>query len=116
MALLEECDRYWRSGIPESLRVLQAGVTLRGVRRDVRSEWAARAERFGGPVLVVWGEDDIVLPLAHARAAAELFPRAAVRTIPDAGHLVMLEQPQAFHDVVLPFLRARSAEGVRSNE
>ena len=112
--LLEECDRYARSGIPETLRVLQAGVTLRGLRREIRSEWLARAGRYAGPVLVVWGEEDIVLPVAHARAATELFERAALRTIPDAGHLVMVEQPAAFHSVVLPFLRAHSREALRS--
>jgi pimeloyl-ACP methyl ester carboxylesterase len=110
-ALLEECDRYSTRGIPETLRVLRAGVTLRGVRKDVRAEWIAHAHRYAGPVLVVWGEDDAVLPLAHARAAEELFPRATLRTIPDAGHLVMVEQPEAFMDRLLPFLRAhRRAE------
>ena len=114
--LLEQCDRYARSSVPETFRVLQAGVTLRGLRRDIRSEWLSRAERYQGPVLVVWGEDDIVLPIAHARAATELFRRAALRTIPDAGHLVMVEQPEAFHSVVLPFLRAQRPEAVRSDE
>lgn len=114
-ALLEECDRYSRSSIPETFRVLQAGVTLRGLRPDIRKEWLARAGRYEGPVLVVWGENDAVLPLAHARAATELFPRAALRTIPDAGHLVMVEQPEAFREVVLPFLAragfARPSDG-----
>lgn len=112
--LLEECDRYARKGLPETFRILQAGVTLRGLRPDIRSEWLARAGRYVGPVQVVWGEDDVVLPVAHARAATDLFARAALRTIPDAGHLVMVEQPEAFHRVVLPFLRAHSREAVRS--
>lgn len=114
--MLEECDRYARSGIPETFRVLQAGVTLRGLRPDIRSEWLARAGEYVGPVLVVWGDDDVVLPVRHARAATELFERAALRTIPDAGHLVMVEQPEAFHSVVLPFLRAHSREAVRSDQ
>ena len=114
--MLEECDRYARRGLPETFRVLQAGVTLRGLRPDIRSEWLARAGLYGGPVLVVWGEDDVVLPVAHARAATELFERAALHTIPDAGHLVMVEQPEAFHSVVLPFLRAHSREALRSGQ
>lgn len=114
--MLEECDRYARSSVPETLRVLQAGVTLRGLRRDIQSEWLSRAGRYRGPVLVVWGEDDIVLPISHARAAAELFPRAVLERIGDAGHLVMVEQPEAFHRVLLPYLLAQRAEAVRSNE
>ena len=110
--LLEECDRHSARGIPETLRVLRAGVTLRGVRRDVREEWAARAARYTGPVQVIWGTDDLVLPIAHADGAAELFPRAPLHAIPDAGHLVMVEQPGAFMRALLPFLGA--AKGVVS--
>ena len=108
-ALLEECDRHSARGIPETLRVLRAGVTLRGVRRDVREEWAARAGHYAGPVQVIWGTEDLVLPIAHADGAAELFPSAPLHRIPDAGHLVMVEQPRAFMRVLLPFLAAAKA-------
>lgn len=108
-SLLEECDRHSARGIPETLRVLRAGVTLRGVRRDVREEWAARAARYLGPVQVIWGTDDLVLPIAHADGAAELFPRAPLHPIADAGHLVMVEQPAAFMRALLPFLGAAKA-------
>lgn len=108
-ALLEECDRYAPRSIPETLRVLRAGVTLRGVRRDIRAEWAGRAARYTGPVQVIWGADDIVLPIGHADGAAELFPRAPLHRIEDAGHLVMVEQPAAFMRALLPFLASAKA-------
>ena len=111
-SLLEECDRHSERGIHESLRVLRAGVTLRGVRRDIREEWAARAARYAGPAQVIWGTDDLVLPITHADGAAELFPRAPLHRVPDAGHLVMIEQPDAFMRALLPFLGA--AKGVVS--
>lgn len=108
-ALLEECDRHSARNIPETLRVLRAGVTLRGVRRSIREEWAARAGRYTGPVQVIWGTEDIVLPIGHADGAAELFPRARLHRISDAGHLVMVEQPGAFMRALLPFLEAAKA-------
>lgn len=107
--LLEECDRYSARGIPETLRVLRAGVTLRGVRRSIRKEWAARAERYTGPVQLIWGTEDRVLPIAHAEDAADLFPRAPLHPIADAGHLVMVEQPAAFMRALLPFLETAEA-------
>lgn len=113
-SLLEECDRYSENGIPETLRVLRAGVTLRGVRRDIRREWVARAPRYTGPALVVWGEQDAVLPLAHAQGAADLLPHARLVTISDAGHLVMVEQPERFACAVLPFIGAAGREAVGS--
>ena len=103
-ALLEECDRYAARSIPETLRVLREGVTLRGVRRGIRDEWAARSTRYTGPVQLIWGVDDIVLPIGQADGAADLFPQARLHRIDDAGHLVMVEQPAAFMRALLPFL------------
>ncbi len=107
--LLEECDRNAARGISETLRVLRAGVTLRGVRRDVRQEWAARAPWYAGPVQLIWGTEDLVLPIEHAAGAAELFPHAPLHRIADAGHLVMVEQPAAFMRALLPFLAGAKA-------
>ena len=107
--LLEECDRYSARSIPETLRVLRAGVTLRGVRRGIRDEWAARSTRYTGPVQLIWGVNDSVLPIGHADGAADLFPRAALHPIADAGHLVMVEQPAAFMRALVPFLEAAEA-------
>lgn len=102
--LLEQSDRYSSRTVPEALRVLRAGVTLRGVRRGIQREWLGRADRFSGPVLLIWGRQDRVLPLAHADHARQAFPRAELRVVDDAGHLVMVEQPEAFAAALLPFL------------
>ncbi|MBI3522021.1 MAG: alpha/beta fold hydrolase [Chloroflexi bacterium] len=99
-----EADRYVPPSLGETIRVLRHGLTLRGVRPRLREAWAARAPRFTRPVLVVWGREDVVIPVAAATAARELFPRAEVVVIPDAGHLVMIEQPSAFARALLPFL------------
>ena len=57
------------------------------------------------PVLVVTGAADRMIP---ARKGAELASRIRARlaTIEDAGHMMMLERPQAFADAVIPFLRS----------
>ena len=103
-SLLREADVYGARSLPESIAVLRAGVTLRGVKRALREAWLRRASRFSGPVLVVWGREDRVLPAANAAAAAELFPGAEVRMIERAGHLVMVEQAELFARSLLPFL------------
>jgi pimeloyl-ACP methyl ester carboxylesterase len=101
----EEADRFVPRSLGETIRVLRAGVTIRGVRPGLRSSWLARADRYRGPVLVVWGERDAVLPVAQAHAVAEAFPHAEVRLVPDAGHLVMIEQPELFQAALMPFLQ-----------
>jgi len=100
----EEADRFVPGSLGETIRVLRAGVTLRGIRPSLRSAWVAHANRYTGPVLVVWGERDAVIPATQAHAVAEIFPHAEVRLIPDAGHLVMIEQPEGFQSALIPFL------------
>jgi pimeloyl-ACP methyl ester carboxylesterase len=47
------------------------------------------------PTLIVWGDDDTLLPPALAPAWAALLPNATLKTFPDAGHLVLDESPAA---------------------
>lgn len=115
-ALWLEADRYVPRSLGETVRVLRSGVTLRGVRRSLRDAWMARASRYAGPVLVVWGREDAVLPSAHAALVREIFPRADVVIVERAGHLVMVERPEDFQAALLPFLHRADASGPRLAE
>ncbi len=58
------------------------------------------------PTLVIWGEhDQISSPTEGRRVAAEI-NGAKFKLIPTAAHLPQIEQPDAFQQIVLPFLRA----------
>ncbi|MFE2594886.1 alpha/beta fold hydrolase [Streptomyces sp. NPDC059396] len=50
------------------------------------------------PALVLAGESDLVTPSSHSEAIADLLPDAELVLVPDAGHLVMLEHPEAVTD------------------
>ncbi|MDX3851272.1 alpha/beta hydrolase [Streptomyces sp. AK02-01A] len=50
------------------------------------------------PSLVLAGERDLVTPSSHSEAIADLLPDAELVLVPDAGHLVMLEHPEAVTD------------------
>lgn len=63
-----------------------------------------KLERIDVPTLVVWGEQDRLIPLADGRDYAARIPRARLATIPEAGHAPAVEQPRRFLDAVLPFL------------
>ncbi|HEY8731267.1 MAG TPA: alpha/beta fold hydrolase [Candidatus Limnocylindria bacterium] len=89
---------------PETLRVMRAVATLRGVRPSLREAWIARAGEYAGPVLVVWGRQDGVVPPSHLAALHETYPNAELHTIDAAGHLVMPEQPDEFAAALIPFL------------
>jgi pimeloyl-ACP methyl ester carboxylesterase len=58
----------------------------------VLPRWLGRVDL---PALVVWGEEDQLLPAALAPAWAALLPKATVATFPEAGHLVLDESYDA---------------------
>lgn len=101
--LLIEAERY-AGTYRESLRVMRAVATIRGLRPAVRRRWIERSQEYGGPALVVWGRGDIVVPADHAAALSAVLPQAALELIDGAGHLVMAERPVEFAAVVRPFV------------
>jgi pimeloyl-ACP methyl ester carboxylesterase len=54
--------------------------------------------------LMICGADDEMTPPRYAQYLARQIPNAQLAIIPDAGHMVMLEQPQAVAVAVMNFL------------
>ena len=63
-----------------------------------------RLQEIRTPTLVICGEDDRLTPVKYSRYLAEQIPDARLTLIPKAGHMVMLEQPEALIDVIQSFL------------
>ena len=57
------------------------------------------------PTLVLWGEQDHIIPVANARLFADAIPGAKLITYPDAGHLPQLEIPARSAGDVDAFLK-----------
>lgn len=103
--VVEEALRYGAPAAAEMVRALRTAVSLRhGIRDEVRLPWIARAERYTGPSLVIWGREDRIIPASVADEARRITPNAEVRVIPSCGHLVMIERPHEMLEVLLPFL------------
>ncbi|MFF1507718.1 alpha/beta fold hydrolase [Streptomyces sp. NPDC058326] len=56
------------------------------------------------PVLALAGDNDLVTPSSHTEAIADLLPEAELVIVPDGGHLVMLEHPEAVTDRLVDLL------------
>lgn len=67
-------------------------------------DYAKKLEKSPVPALVVWGEEDALLPPTQAALLARSFERADVLILPGARHPAYLDQPQRFHEALLKFL------------
>ena len=56
------------------------------------------------PALILGGQADTLVPLRRLEFTAGLMPFATLQIIPDAGHLAMLEQPEAVTAAIAGFL------------
>lgn len=59
-----------------------------------------------GPVLVVWGARDGILPVAHGYRAVELLRRGHLYVLPASAHRPQVDEPDRFNDAMLDFLTA----------
>lgn len=57
------------------------------------------------PMCVIWGADDLVIPVDHASNASALAPTARVEIIPNAGHFPHKDHPERFVKIVRDFIR-----------
>ena len=64
-----------------------------------------RLHRISAPTRIIWGEKDSFVPRSHASTYAQLIPHSEQKTIPETGHSVHVEKPQATAQWVLEFLR-----------
>jgi pimeloyl-ACP methyl ester carboxylesterase len=75
------------------LGTLRGVVGTRGQLVDARDRLYL-AEHM--PALIVWGERDAMLPVAHGREAHEAMPGSRLEIFDDAGHLPQLDDPERF--------------------
>ena len=97
--------------IPDEIDVIK-GLTLSGhyirVAQTVRAEEAI--DRFPGPVLILHGDADDVVPLDEARAAAERYRQCHLAVIPGETHHFD-RAPEQMRTVIRDWLIARKRAG-----
>jgi pimeloyl-ACP methyl ester carboxylesterase len=56
------------------------------------------------PISVIWGEDDVVVPISRMKYFLNDFPRAEFHVIKDTGHEANHENPEAVNPLLVKFL------------
>lgn len=89
-----------------TLRGIRSSINLRGLRR----KWLLldRLQDSKIPLLIIWGTEDIVIPVAHAQAASQAIPYCTVQVIPECGHWPQMEHPSTFNSMLIEFLDENS--------
>ena len=73
------------------------------------ARWDARTAlpHLNIPTLLVWGEQDVIMPPRIGEGYARLMPDARLALIPDAGHSPHLEAPEKFSKLLQDFVYQR---------
>lgn len=97
------------SRIPGATRAFNSMVEDCG--REHTTTYALRSEfkNLKAPTIFLYGDKDMEGPPSLAREMAALAPNARCEIIPDAGHLVWLDQPNACMGIIKEFLRSPEA-------
>lgn len=84
-------------------------ATLRGVI-DISGQRVSAVNKLPAaahlPMLLVWGDRDPIIPIAHGRAAAELLPESRLVVFPGAGHEPHRQDPARFAELLVAHARA----------
>lgn len=56
------------------------------------------------PTLVLWAENDPVLPLAWSDKLSDFFPSHTLKRVPEAGHFLHREKPDLANGAIIEFL------------
>ena len=77
------------------------------VAQELELDWQRPARRLGQvacPTLVVHGEADAPVPVAHAESIVAAMPNARLEVIPGGGHRPDIRSPELVNPLLLDFL------------
>jgi pimeloyl-ACP methyl ester carboxylesterase len=100
--------------VARALRPLQSADARQAFLHTLRAVIDARGQRVSAtdrlylletlPTMIVWGERDNTIPLAHGRAAHEAIPHSTFHTLSGAAHFPHLEDPDGLSELLREFL------------
>jgi pimeloyl-ACP methyl ester carboxylesterase len=103
---------HLRAGsLPERLvRGMMASSSARAVANgqrglSLRADSSSTLGTITVPTLVIVGEHDVLTPPDESRLIAEGIPKARLVSIDQAGHMSNLENPEAFNEALVEFVK-----------
>jgi pimeloyl-ACP methyl ester carboxylesterase len=88
----------------EQLRGAGKPGFMQALRANIDYPVRERLPEIACPTLIVWGEEDKVIPVADASVFEELIPNSRKVIFEDTGHVAMLERPASFNRLLADFM------------
>ena len=97
--LVDDLLKYKRlEGVGAALGTLSGNLFANGRQNSVMAD---RLSGLGKPVLVIWGEEDRIIPVAHAQAVSG---RVQVEVFGNRGHMVQMEAANDVNRAIARFV------------
>jgi pimeloyl-ACP methyl ester carboxylesterase len=77
---------------------------MQALRANIDYPIRERLPEIACPTLIVWGDEDKVIPVSDASVFEELIPDSRKVIFEDTGHMAMLERPSAFNELLAGFM------------
>ena len=74
------------------------------LRASLDYDFRDRLPEIRQPTLIVWGENDSIIPVRDAQEFERLIPDSRKVVMKDTGHIPMAERPETFNRLMLEFL------------
>lgn len=94
------------------LRTLRSVVDYRG---QAVSALGKIHVSYGLPTLLIWGEQDRIIPVAHGYAAHEAVPGSRLEVLAGVGHFPHVESPNAVVDILDDFITTTGRDADLTN-
>jgi len=107
--LFAPATRQSRPELVGEVAAMMAETSLAGLSGGLRAirdrrDYLDRLATFTQPALVIGAAEDRAIPAEHGRIIAAALPDARFHLIDGGGHMVNMEQPEAFNRCLLDFL------------
>lgn len=95
---------------PDEARMMSAYQSMTALARLVwerpySPKLPSRLHRVQCPVLLLWGDDDKLVPPAYGEEYKKHLPQAEFKLIRDCGHLAMFEKEKEFVEEIMRFCK-----------
>ncbi|MFW6131241.1 MAG: alpha/beta fold hydrolase [Candidatus Aminicenantaceae bacterium] len=86
--------------------VLKYGVNIKGLKKRIWSEIVRESLTLPHKTLIVWGENDKVIPVSQAYKGKELIKNSTLHIFEQCGHIPQVEYFEEFNRLVQDFLNS----------